>query len=170
MPLENGSVPVEWSQDDEPHAIAIVDFDYASLDSLEDRARERLAAKQPLTPLLEEAAAAILESGPPRLVDRLVPRIYRAAGQEIATRFIAIMLDAPSPRFRLCALAHEIGASVLNGESVPVTAKRFGKSKQALFQEMAHVRQLLGFNLPRSNQRSEDARDKMRTTNYRHKG
>ena len=161
---------VDWSLDDEPQVVAIVDFDYDSLDSLEDRARERLARNEPLTPLLEEAAQSILESGPPRLVDRLVPRIYRAAGQEIATRFIAIMLDAPAPRFRLCALAHEIGASVLNGESVPETAKKFGKSKQALFQEMAHVRQLLGFNLPRSNQRTEEARDKMRTANYRHKG
>jgi hypothetical protein len=170
MPTENGhDVHVEWIND-EAHPVGITDFDYDSLDTLEDRARERLATGQPLSPLLEEAAQSILESGPPKLVDRLVTRIYRIAGQEVATRFIAIMLDAPFPRFRLAAIAHEIGASVLGGESVPETAKKFGKSKQALFQEMERVREMMGFSLPRSNQRSEEAREKMRTTNFKHRG
>ena len=100
----------------------------------------------------------------------MLRRVYRLAGEEMTARLLALIIDAKNPRFRAAAIAHEIGSSVLGGESVPQTAARFGKRKQALFQEMQNVRALLGFHIIRSNQRDADAREKMRVSNFRHRG
>ena len=167
---EDSHLAVEWSQDDEPHAVPIVHFDFNQLDSLEDIARERLAAGLPLQPLLEDAATSVLESGDPRLVARLTDRIYRAAWHEMVSRFILLVLNSEAPRFTLTAMAHEIGATWLNGETVPQSASKFGKRKQALFQEMERVREAIKLRLPRSNQRSGESCEKMRKSNFRKKG
>lgn len=168
-PAGFSAVPFNWCADDAT-PIAVTQFDHAALDSLEDRARERLAAGQSLEPLLEEAAVNVLKSGPPELVERLVRRIYSLAGEEMTSRFLALIIDAPHPRVRIMAIAHVIGSSVLGNETVPATARRLGRRKQALYQEMRHVQNLLGFNIVRSNQRDESARAKMRKTNFRHRG
>lgn len=165
---EDRAVHVEWVED-EHHAVLVTHFDFDGLDSLEDRARELLSQGQPVAPLLEEAALSIIERGPARLINRLLTRVYRVAGGEVAARIIQLILDAPSPRFRAAAIAHEIGATLLGGESIPQTAAKFGKSKQALTQEMERVRAALGFELPRVNRRPDESRARMRLANFRHK-
>lgn len=144
------------------------DFSFDGLDSIDARARELVASGKSLEPLLLEAAEEILSSGDPRLVDRLLPRVYRAACQEVSTRFLSVAMTARAPRFTLHAIAHEIGASILGNQTVPESARQFGKRKQALFQEMVRVRKLLGVESLRSNKRVKQARDLMRVTNYRH--
>jgi len=159
---------VEWTED-EHHAIEVTHFDFSRLDSLDDLARECVAAGRPVSVLLEDAAVAVIERGDPAMVSRIMSGMQRAIGGRVASRLLQLILDAPSPRFRAAAIAHEIGSTILDGESIPQTAKRFGKTKQALTQEMERVRAALGFELPRSNRRPDESRDKMRASNFRHR-
>ncbi len=169
LPAGFTQIPFEWLGD-EGAPIAVEQFDYEGLDSIEDRARECLAAGQPIQTLIEEVAMNILLTGPPHLVERLTRRIYRVAGEEMIVRLLSLIIDADSPKFRAAAIAHEVGSTVLGGESVPETAARFGRRKQALFQEMEKVRAMIGFHIIRSNQRDAAAREKMRVSNFRHRG
>ena len=58
LPAGFTQVPFEWNED-AGTPIAIAQFDYAALDSLEDRARERLAMGQPRRSRLRSCDAAL---------------------------------------------------------------------------------------------------------------
>lgn len=175
-------MPIEWSNDDEASPVSVdtsladeIDrhdvesFNFDNLDSIEDKARQHLADGKPIAELLEEVVCWIIESGSHRITKKTFARVFRVAGAEVASRIIGDILKASEPKFRAVAMAHEWGLVCLEGRSIPETAKKYGKSKQAVIQEMERVREDYNLVIPRSNQRSDSARNTMRICNYKGK-
>ena len=129
------------------------DFDFDSLDSLEDRARQHLLDGGKLMDFI----AAIREQ------ER---RKDRCEGFNIALTMIA---ESRTPGYTAKLMMFLTGINYLLGKSLPQIARAQGESKQTAHEKIERMRADLDSGwLVLSNVRDASARENMRRSNYRH--
>ena len=126
------------------------DFDFATLDSLDDMVDELRSKRQSVEPLFRELLKREDSSG-------------RCAA---ITAFVAYILDTDKPRQTAAVIAWCSGMSVLEGKSAVEMAAQFGVSKQAWCALAKDLCERLGISPPRSI-RSEMGCEEMRRSHFK---
>jgi hypothetical protein len=145
------TIGVEWEEDDSPRPVSIVHFDFAQVERLEDLAREALQAGR-LKEFLEEWGE--MRFAPER--------------QEIVSRIVGEGIKAKNARMALVQMASAAGMAVAYTKTDEEWAEFFGVTKQAMQQGIDRARKMFGMRKTRA-MRDDDARETMRTNNYRPK-
>lgn len=141
-------LPLEWV-DDDPTPVAVQDFDWDSLDSIQDAAREAL------------------ENGQfEKFIDRLRKRERRTSQLELVMQLVGFADRFSSRAMGVDLLVDVCGLSALEGRTQSDYARSWGISKQAWQEDAERMRKLLGLPLTRT-MRGAPERQKMRLRNYR---
>ena len=120
------------------------DFDYDSLDSIEDRAREALEVKGGIEKLVAELAEEFADE--------------RAA--DAIARLVCMVADARDPQMQISILAMAAGMNSDAGAGGTDLAAKYGCSKQNISQHLIAWQKALGLK-PGRGQRSIAARESM---------
>jgi len=143
-------IAVDW-QDDQPFAVKIEYFDYEALDRLEDLAREALA-KGRLKEFLDGYVATQTEGLRCTVVKKVLDHI----------------IHCKRPKFKVICMAIAAGHGTAMARTEEEWAADFGVSKQDLQEAVETERE--EFRLRKTRlMRDEEAREKMRTGNFRPK-
>jgi hypothetical protein len=142
-------VPLEWIGH-EAHAIAICQFDFEELDSLDDRIREELREHGTAEPFLRE----------------WVRREEQGCRAEIVNAVLAMIVTSKKPGLAAVQLGFAAGVLLTSQKTGPQWAKEFGVSKEAFQEGVDSFRKKLGLRQTRF-ERDEAARECMRQSNYR---
>ena len=126
------------------------DFDFESLDSIDDMVDELRAAKKSVVPLFNE----------------LLKREDSTARTETVAALISYIIDKDNPRQRVAALGWVSGLSTMMDISAADLAERFGVSKQAWCALANEVCDILKISPPRSI-RSELGREEMSKSHFK---
>ena len=126
------------------------DFDFESLDSIDDMVDELRANGRSVLPLFQELLKREDSSG-------------RCAA---VAAFVGYIMDTDKPRQTTWALAWCSGMTVMEGKSAAECAARFGVSKQAWCAMANDLCEKLGIQPPRSI-RSELGREEMSKSHFK---
>ena len=126
------------------------DFDFESLDSIDDMVDELRAGGRSVLPLFQE----------------LLKREDSAARCEVVNCIISYILDKEKPRQRAATLGWVCGLSVMLDIPAAKLAERFGVSKQAWCALANEACDLLKISPPRSI-RSELGREEMSKSHFK---
>jgi hypothetical protein len=151
-------IAFESFSDEESFPVPITFQDHSGLDSLEDQAREALAAGRPIASIVDSMLREFERENAQRL---------RAEAVKLV---LAEILSSENAAMSAWALAFTCNLHLLQGLSGPEIAKRFGVRKQAFFQLVKQHRANLGLSIQVPNMRSAEARARMRARNFRHGG
>jgi hypothetical protein len=144
------SIPVEW-REDKPFAVQIVNFNFESLDSIEDQAREALRIGR-----LQE------------WLDKYVIHQTEEVRREAIDHVVSEAISTKNPGFRLVCMGFAAGVASVIERTMESWAVRFGVSKQDVQQGIDAIHEKYALRKS-TTERDMDARLKMRLSNYRPK-
>jgi hypothetical protein len=145
-----GHLAVEW-HDDRPVRVPIVNFNFDSIDPLEDQVREALRQGR-LKMFLDGYVAYQTEEVRRDAIDALVSQV----------------INAEKPVLKLICFAYAAGAMAALKRTMEQWGKHFGVTKQDIQQGVDDVRESFKLRQNRT-MRNEEARETMRQANFRPK-
>ena len=148
-PMENG---VDWVGSD-PVTVPVTSWDPADLDTVEQQARELMAAGKSLHAII----SAQLEHQ------------HREIQAEGIRAVMVHIIDSPEPNIAARVIAFASGMHITHGLSLPRLARECGMTKQAFLQAVQRFNDALGNTLRRPNERTDEAKQKMSKRNSRNK-
>lgn len=125
-------------------------FDYDSLDSIDDRIREAL----------KNGESVVV------LVGQLIDYETSERVAQAISSVICYIADAEKPRLAADHVAWISGMRIRQGQSLPQLAKKHGVSKQAFCQAALRLAKLMGIKQTRA-MRSESAKAMMKIRHYK---
>lgn len=148
--LLNGHLAVEWHED-RPVRVPIVNFNYDSIDPLEDQVRE-----------------ALRQGSLKRFLDGYVAHHTEEIRREAIDTLVSQVMKAENPGLKLLCFAYAAGAMAALQRTMEEWAKHFGVTKADVQQGIKGVRK--SFNLRQNRtMRDEEACKNMQLSNYRPK-